>query len=299
MRGEARRRRGLAYRPGTRANQNSAVLLYIAFALYFALQDFPALGDALLVFAEFLAGSLRAPKSITNVLSAVRSCHLELGFDASAFDAHGLVLFKRALPLTVRHFPNAAPPLSFQLLERLCRRAGQLGEAGEVFTAFLATLFFAMARASSLLPQGTGGFDGSRHPTWRDLVRKTDSFLLYLKWGKTRQAPGEGFWVPLLPVVGSAACPVAALERLRELVGQGSGARPLFTLPAQRGGVTRAPLTLGAARGWSRLCLEALGLEGSAFSLHSFRRGACTKAFLAGAQTEDLKELGGWRSDAV
>ena len=73
--------------------------------------------------------------------------------------------------------------------------------------------------------------------------------------------------------------------------GQGGGSSPLFRV----GGT---PLSTQVARRWLRVTLSALGLDPSAFTFHSFRRGACSAAFEKGAQLDDLKELGGWRSSA-
>ena len=289
----------MAYRPGTRANQQSAALLYIAFTLFFALQDFPAVAGALLVFGEFLAGSMRSPKSVTNVLSALRTLHLEWGFDTGAFEQHRLWLFKRALPLTLRHRPCAAPPLPFELLERLCALADSLGAAGVVFTAFLATLFFTMARASSLLPRGVGSFDVTRLPTQGDLVARDGGFRLLLKWGKAAQDASQAFWVPLLPIDGSPACPVRRLRALSLAARSQRSETPLFLLPTPSGATSPVPLTLTLARTWLRACLARVGHPADAFTLHSFRRGACTLAFQMGAAITDIKELGGWRSDAV
>ena len=299
LRGAARRRKGLAFRPGTRANQQSAVMLYVAFALYFALQDFPAAAEGLLVFAEFLADAMRAVKSVTNVLSAVRTFHLEYRFDVAAFDDYNLGLFKRALNLTVRHCPQPAPPLSVLALGELCSYARRLGANGKVFAAFLATLFFSMARASSLLPSGQLKFDGTRLPTFGDLKATKDGFQLFLKWGKTRQAAGDGFWVPLFPCTGSGACPVRALKMLLHEAGSRGPTLPLFSLTTSQGTFGHCSLSLRLAREWLRVCAEAVGRGAEKLTLHSFRRGACTKAFMEGAEVADIKELGGWHSEAV
>ena len=143
--------------------------LYVAFAIFFGLQDFPSSAVVLLAFAEFLTRDYRAPKSVTNALSTLRTFHAEFKFATDAFEDYSLVLFKRALPLTLRHVPQEAAPLPVRVLEKLCGLALTLGVAGRVFAAFLATLFFSMARASSLLPRKPLEFDASRLPTLGDL----------------------------------------------------------------------------------------------------------------------------------
>ena len=292
---------GQAFRPGTRANQRSHVLLFLAFTLHFGLQAFPAAARTLLCFGEFLLRSYRAPGSVTNVLASVRGFHLVKGFSTLGCDDVRMALFKRALPLTVRHAPAPAPPVTLALLERLCTRALQCGTLGAVFATFMSVLFFSVARASSLLPGAGGGIDSTRCPTWEDVRAGKGGLLLQLKWGKNRQSLAEAFWVPLREMKGSRACPVSNLSRLRGLWGKEVDSLPLFAWPTAGGDRQGKPvlLTLRLARQWLKLFLGQLGRASEGFTLHSFRRGAATLAFSNGANLEDVRKLGGWKSEAV
>ena len=155
----ARRRTEEAFRPGTKANQNS----HVAFSLFFQERDFPATGGHLLRFAEFLMRSLRSHKSATNALSSLRTFHLQHGFSVEAFLDYRLALWKRALPATVRHVPTPARPMPVELLNTLCSLAAGLGERGAVFSALLALAFASLARLSSLVPLGAHA-SGQRGP---------------------------------------------------------------------------------------------------------------------------------------
>ena len=224
-----------AFRPGTCANRRSDVLLFIAFALHFGLRDFPVEVSTLLCFAEFLVRSFRAPKSVINALASLKSFHLLQGFTTVAFNDTRVAHFRRALPLTMRHAPEPAWALLLALLNRLCQRAHNAGQAGLVVGTFLSVLLFSMARASSLLPSSAGRFDATLLPTLSDVREEGDGWLLLLKWGKTAQARAQQFWVPLLPVGGSPACPVTLLHNLRgSLRGRGCDA-PLFFFFRERG----------------------------------------------------------------
>ena len=235
LREAAARRVGQAFRPGTQANQRSHILLFLAFTLHFGLQAFPAAAKTLLCFGEFLLRTYRAPGSVKNVLASARGFHLLRGFSTLGCDDTRLALFKRALPLTVRHTPAPAPPVTLALLERLCEKALQCGKLGLVFATFLSVLFFSVARASSLLP-GTGArLDKTRCPTWGDVRAGWEGLLLQLKWGKNRQSLAEAFWIPLGALRGSRACPVSNLERLRGLWGRGNSSLPLFAWPGAGG----------------------------------------------------------------
>ena len=289
-----------AVRPGTRANQHTHTLLYVAFTIFFALQDFPADVATLLLFAEFLLRGFRAPKSVTNAVSSVKVFHLWHGFDVGAFHHHRWDQFKRALPLTVRHVPAPAPPLPFELLVTLCAQARDRGPQGLLFAALFSTLFFTMARVSSLLPPRVGVFDGSRYPTLADVRGGNDGLEFQLKWGKNFQNAADAFWVPLLPLRGSPACPVANLRRWLSLLGTLPANAPLFSLPPVAGSTAfPAHLALPLAKDWLAALLKVACPTGQAYTFHSFRRGACTLAFRGGAELDDLRQLGGWRSDAV
>ena len=149
--------------------------LYVAFTIYFRLGDFPAKVEGLLLFGEFLLRSFRAHKSVTNTLSSVRTFHLIHGFNDGAFSHFHLTMFKRALPLTVRHAPSQSPPLPLPVLKVLCEWALGQGDAGVVFAALMSILFFAMARLSSLVPPSSGPYDVTRFPTLADLRWEGDT----------------------------------------------------------------------------------------------------------------------------
>ena len=259
-------RTGNAFRPGTRANHRSHLTLYVAFTAYFNLRDFPASPRVLMLFGEFLLRGYSAPRSVTNIFSSLRGFHLDRDLDASAFESRQLSLFCRSLQHTLRHVPTRAPPLPLQVLESLCRAAGERGPSGVVFAALLSVTFFSMARLSSLAPPTTGPYDFSRYPSFADLKVVNDTVWLRIKWAKCHQGAGQGFSVPLRRLQDSYACPVALLTLLA------GGARgtpqltPLFTRPL---GVT-APstragfFTAGAARRWLATLLASSGQLGTA-----------------------------------
>ena len=255
----------------------------------------------LLLFAEFLLRSFRAPKSVTNAISSVRSFHLDLGLSVDGFEQHRLSLLKRSLPLTVRHVPARAAPLPYDVLESLCGTARGWGATGEVFAALLSCAFFAMTRLSSLVPPQGQVFDASRYPTGADVRFAGSKAWLHIKWAKAHQRADQGFWVPLLPVAGSAACPLRALSALRCVAGSSFSARPLFAVPgaATVGFAQDRCFSLRSARECLASALRAVGLRGDSFSFHSFRRGACHRAAERGASVADLQKFGGWRSAAV
>ena len=295
-------RTGNAFRPGTRANHYSHLRLYVAFSIHFRLEPFPATPRTLVLFGEFLLRGYRAPKSVTNAFSSIRAFHLDGGLSTAAFTSRRVSLFRRALPLTLRHVPTRAPPLPFEVLELLCIAARDRGPEGLVFAGLLSVTFFAMVRLSSLAPPDSGVYDLTRYPSFADILTGGDGIRLRVKWGKSCQAAEQGFTVPLLALGSSPACPVALLSDLALLAAGTPQCTPLFALPRggpRRGRARPAFLTAGAARRWLTVILAQLRLSHCGFTFHSLRRGACSRAYEAGASLPDLQFLGGWRGRSV
>ena len=281
------------------ANRRSSVTLYAAFTLHFQLADFPAPTHSLLMFAEFLLRTYEAPKSVLNALGSLKTFHLLHGLPTFGFQDFQLSLFRRALPLTVRHIPAQAPPLPLAVLEQLCMSASGLGTEGRAFAALLATTFFSMSRLSSLAPpRGGGVYDPTRYPVVGDLQWGPEGATLLLKWAKNRQAPSQALQAPFLPLGASPACPVRLLRELGQRHGQAGPNTPLFAT-GDGGGHSDSFFTAPVARGWLATLLAHLGHHRHAFTFHSIRRGASHLAFDSGARVADIQALGGWRSQAV
>ena len=295
----ASRRRAQAFRPGTRANQHSHALLFVAFCLYFSVPDFPATATLILLFAEFLIRGSMRPRSVTNVLSSLRTCHGVFGYSTSGFEDMRVVLWRRALPLTVRHTPSPAPPFPLELLVRLCSRARGLGRQGLALAALFSTAFFSLARLSSLLPATRSVTDFTRIPLLGDVQCGGGRARLRIKWGKAAQLVEDGFWVPLTAVEGSLACPVTLLSDLVGSLCTLPQHTPLFSYSTGAGAGRYCTLTQAGARSCLTQLLAGEGYSAGFYTFHSLRRGGCSLAFMAGAHLADLQHLGGWKSRAI
>ncbi|CDU22585.1 uncharacterized protein SPSC_01215 [Sporisorium scitamineum] len=90
------------------------------------------------------------------------------------------------------------------------------------------------------------------------------------------------------PAVPLSTCAVLALA----VVCQGrSSSAPLLVLEGGQ------PFSRSAFTSVLRRCLQHCGIQPSAYSSHSFRRGAATWAAANGADDETIRVLGRWRSD--
>ena len=251
------------------------------------------------MFGEFLLRGFVATKSVTNVLSSLRTFHAQFNFPTHGFDHFHFALWKRALPLTRRHVPVPFPAFPLPLLLQLCGEAQLRGSQGLAFASLLATAFFSLARLSSLVPISRWQVDFSRIPFGRDVSFTLDSANLRLKWGKSCQDPSQGFWVPLRAVRDSPACPVRLLRELVSSVGAQGPFLQLFAFRRKAGTDVLDFFTVAEARSWLASSLIRAGLPPRKFTFHSLRRGGCSLAFSAGADRADLQALGGWRSRAI
>ena len=297
LRQAAADRQTQAFRPGTRRNHFSHWRLYFAFCAHYNFEPLPASALYLSLFAEFLARSFSAPKSISNAVASLKHLHSTLRLPVCQFDDYRLSLMFRALPLTLRHSPRPAPACTWEQLRRLLQVCNSMGAQGAILGALCLTGFFALTRLSSLVPPNLP-FDPSRYPTLADLKPAAGGFLLRVKFAKNAQRSGDWFAVPILPSTDPSCCPVRALRALKHLrPSPPAPDSPLFLWPAGPG--LWRPMTAPLARRWLSWALNRAHLEQAALTFHSFRRGGCTLAAERGASFRQLQALGNWRSDAV
>ena len=290
LRRAARRRISHAYRPGTKANQRSQIKSYLSFRISHGLEyRNPSVGT-MCVYAEYLAHKLTSPKSVKNYLGAVQLYHSYIGLEAPNLSHFRYILMLRALPLTTRHFPSQKLPVIPEILDQICAVCDQVGATGIVLKVAFTFTYYGFLRQSNIAPASLTGFDPSHHTTRGDVTLSPPGLVVQLQWSKTHQAPGTPALVPIPSVPGQR--PSSSLHKHASRCPTRSPANPLLTLPSRR------PVTSCYLQRALRCILTALGLPAHAYSLHSLRRGGATTAFRDGADFNDVKRHGLWRSDA-
>ena len=295
-------RRTFAFRPGTVQNHLSHLKTYVRFCIAFNLLDFPASGNTLSLFAEFLCRSFTSPRSVTNSLSSIRFYHLFFGFSTLGFNSFHLALTKRALTRSIRHLATRAEPITPIILDRICDWSVNLGAKGLAFKTLCIVAFSSLARLSSLVPVNSQFPDLSRCVLISDISVSSNGFKILLKFAKTLQDLDKTLIIPVLKSERSVkSCPVLALSTLLlSLLPGATLFTPLFAWPIYIYGITYFKFfTVSEARACLVRCMQELGLESRNFTFHSSRRGGCQYGFEKGATVSDLKALGGWNSDAI
>lgn len=149
--------------------------------------------------------------------------------------------------------------------------------------------------------------------SFRALLRKchvteSDSMLLrsdftFTPWGmviairrsKTIQYGERVLRVPVTKVANRNLCAVHWIRKHFDECATPPGG-PAFRM--RRDGVL-VPFPYPIYQGTIKLLCRKAGLEESAFSSHSLRRGGATFLRICGASIRDIKERGDWKSDAV
>ncbi|SAM63391.1 uncharacterized protein UBRO_20164 [Ustilago bromivora] len=249
---------------------------------------FPASPETLIEWDAHHHASGKSYNTVKRDLSMLRSWHVDFGLSTAAFDAERLDRVVRGFKRVVGNpLPVAKLPITLPLLRQLLRALPDTclcQHNCRMFRAAFCVAFACFLRAGELTWEAQGpnmltvssvSFAANRSFTTIALpAGKVDPF----RRGTTLTASA----VPL------GVCPVAALHAICR---NRDAREPLFQL---KGG---QPFDCGCFVAMLRHCLEACGVSPSAYSGHSFRRGAATWAAANGVDADTIRALGRWRSD--
>jgi integrase len=97
-----------------------------------------------------------------------------------------------------------------------------------------------------------------------------------------------------MAVPNSVLCPVKAFKNMVRL-NPALPSEPAFNF---KRGKKVTPVQYNFLQKFLKTCVNSIGLDGSKFSSHSFRRGGATWAFKAQVPSELIKVQGDWASQA-
>lgn len=176
-------------------------------------------------------------------------------------------------------------PVSYSLLVRLLSATSVICASpyeGALFRSCFTLAFFGALRVGELVPPSRARARGLLED---EVVLSNGSLRVRIRRSKT-DVLGQGEWLPLHGVVGSA-CPVQAVSEYLQLRPPG----PSFLLHADGCPVTRFQFQSVFKR-----CLTALGVRSVRSGTHSFRIGAATEAARAGLSKAEVQRIGRCRS---
>ncbi|XP_078695708.1 LOW QUALITY PROTEIN: uncharacterized protein LOC144924455 [Branchiostoma floridae x Branchiostoma belcheri] len=163
---------------------------------------------------------------------------------------------------------------------------------GSLCGCFLLVLY-----KSNVLPKTAKDFDATKQMCRKDFRFFDRGAVITVRWSKTIQFKERTVLIPIARITDSPLCPTTAVEKAFSLTDTAEPDRPAFVLPQETGpGFT--PLTHKPFVTTLRTLLSQCGYPDSAYSGHSFRRGAATWASECGLQPELIKLQGDWKSCA-
>lgn len=239
-----------------------------------------------------LNDDLRSPSAVYNYISGARTWVLLVGGAVTAFDTYPVSVVKRGVARSSLHVPRQAPPLTTPMLNDVIRYFRSAGPRARVLTAALLVGFFTLLRQGNLLITGRRN-DPGHTITAADVTDTGSQLDVYVRSTKTTRSPSDAFTIAVKPAPGSTCCPVRAWRDYQRHTRPPPEA-PAFLLPD---GEPLTAITLTAAL---RAALaSARHPSPRSYTLHSVRRGGAQACAKAGAQLDDLRQLGNWRSSAV
>ncbi len=286
---QANKRKGQAFRPGTLANHMTMIKKYIKFCIKFKLEYINPSQQTVCIYIEQLAQQFKSYKSVANYVGAIRLLHKYMDIKAPAIDSFQVALMLRATTITMRNIPNRRPPISTQMMQKLCEICDRQGSVGLVIKLAILLGFLGFLRASNLCPKSSQKFDTSRHLTRSDVRVTTKGLIVRLKWSKTLQSANQPLEIPIPELPVDTLNAVKAFKRLTQEV-PAQAHKPLFVLP--RGG----HLVIGQLRRAFKALLKSAGFSQHGLTLHSLRKGGASESHAAGARYLDIQRQGAWTS---
>ena len=244
--------------------------------------------------AQFLSRSLKSADTIGSYISGVKQLHLLVGADYPHTGAFALKLTLRGLRNVLQHLPHRAAAITPEMLSQFYHFLDLSKPVNATVWCIFLFAFFLMARSSNLVPKSVHSFDPKKQLLRGDIFTSHDFLLVALRWSKTNQSGGRVVQVPLLPVAGHPLCPVSAFHSMCRL-SPASDRDPAFGVHK---GKKFFPLTYSQFQSYLGIVVNAVKLNASGFSTHSFRRGGATWAFKAQVPSDLIQIHGDWASDA-
>ena len=145
------------YKESSLANVQSAYTSYQRFCIHFSFKLFPATSWRLCRYTQYMHNSGKAPSTIANHISIIRTLHTLKGHPVNDLHQMALKLHLKGLTNISKHVLKQAEPMTPQFLIKMSKLVNK-NDAKQV-TAFTAILvgFFLLLRKSNLVPNAAKG----------------------------------------------------------------------------------------------------------------------------------------------
>ena len=157
-----------------------------------------------------------------------------------------------------------------------------------LFSAVFTIAFFGFFRVGELVQNTRTDVGHILQTSNVKILTSVNALEIRIPISKTDQL-GRGATI-VLPATNQVVCPVQAVKAYLQL-------RPNFLWSFFRH-LSGSPLTRYQFVAVLKSVLQAVGVDSTLYSSHSFRIGAATSASLAGISDEKIAQLGRWKSDS-
>jgi integrase len=261
------------------------------FCFYFKLVYIPAATETLQLYAQFLSRTFKSVEAIKNYISGIKTMHQLLGVDISHINTFLLNLSFKGLSKYLLHAVTRAEPITPQILAQIYTKLDFSRDEDVTYWCLFLFAFFLLARKSNLVPTYKRDLRQPKFLLRKDIQVFEHSLLINMKWSKTIQS-GERILQTLLTYIpGSILCPVLAYHNMIKRIPAESNS-PLFLFGNNK------PIFYNQYLAKLGKLFNAVNMDGSKFSTHSFRRGFATLAFRLNLPADLIQLMGDWHSDA-
>ena len=163
-----RRTQRACFVSGTWVNLKTQLRTYFLFCAHFKQRSLPADLETVLLYAQFLSRSFKAPQSIKNYLNGVKFLHILFGHEYQYTGNYMISLLFRGIERKANHVPQRAVPITPNILRSLSSVAVDRDIMDTVCFSACLILFFLMARAGNVFQEHV------KDPTWVYAVRTSN-----------------------------------------------------------------------------------------------------------------------------
>ena len=285
---DTRSTQAAAFAPGTFSNLITQWVKFLLFCISFDLLLLPASNQTLCWYVQFLSYTFKSHASIVNYVSGVKTLHLLLGYDVSAFASFLFKLTIRGIKRLKPYQPKQALAINPIMLHHIYQTLDLTDPLDATFWAACLTAFFLLLRKSNFVADSISTMDTSKLLCREDIAWLKGTVLVTLRWSKTNQF-GQHLTFSLPYIPNSPLCPVTALYNMWGLVPGDTG------VCFKR--VDGTPFTYYQFHVMLRRALKLQGYPQDLFSSHSIRRGGGDNFCLPGGGPDRSSQTFRWLED--
>ena len=265
---------------------------YLAFSYRMSFDPNHPTYQEMTAYIEYIMIAVRSPQTVLNKIAHIRGHMTSSGVKLAPFFHPKVLAALEAIKRDKSHVPQPKLPLPMCSLRRVMAHLPQ-DKMGHIQAAVILLIYHAALRQGEVLPPAVKQFNATYHLTRGDVRLLTDFGMIRIKSGKTLQYHNQTRDLTIHQSMDERYCPVKALRKVVMDTPTQNPHDPMFMFPD-----TRLPVPKTYMNGAWREVLSALHIPSAPFSLHSLRKAAATEAHRAGCPDLEIKDYGGWTSDA-